>query len=151
MDPGAVAAAEHRLQNRRPVGGRAVRKVGIGEQTSRHPAMDLGVLAQVESGQMETEGPDPPLEPPNQTESGVNAAVALEAGGDDVEVVEHGARIVIGVVLVRERVAEPLPDHRQQGAVRHFAVATRHPVGDLGHLLAVRVAACDHLLVDAGA
>ena len=87
--------------------------------------MNLGVLAHVERGEMETEGANPPQHAPHIEKAGGLAAVFDQAASDDFEVFDQllDSLVLAGRMVVRGTQARR--NLRQQHAIRHAIVARR--------------------------
>ena len=118
----ALDARRHRL--RRPVGAVVER--------SQRIVVRGGILAQVQRGQVEAEGARTPEHALQREATGLVAAMAGQAGIDQLEVVDEGAGIRIGTRAARHRGGQAATHLPEQLPVRHVGqprACTHHAVG----------------------
>jgi len=99
--------------------------VRIVEALADHAVMDLGLLAQVERGQVEAEGLDAADQPLHVAPAGVETAIGAQRARDQLEIAQELLRALVAVrpALVGE--PQALAELPEEHAVRHAIVAHR--------------------------
>ena len=103
--------------------GVRVSQLRIVQPLADHAMVDLGLLAQIERGQVKAESLHAPDQALHVGPAGVEAAIRLEAGGDEFEVAQELLRpfVTIGPAVVGE--PQPLGHLPEEHAIRHAIVA----------------------------
>ena len=106
-----------------PLGGRARHPVRVVEPLADDAMMDLGVLAQVERGQVKPEGFHAPDQPLHVAPAGVKSLVRLQAGRDQLEIAQELLRTFVAIRPAVVGETQPFGHLPQEHAVRHAVVA----------------------------
>ena len=141
---------EHPTEPGETVGSGAVAPIGVREQRREHRAMDMGVLSQVDRGQVEAERFDATQQPLHAEQSRVLAAVLAQARDDHPQITLELGRDSESLRRLASSRLQPSGDKAEQHAIRHVVIARRDRCQRLGELGAIGRHALAHGVAHAG-